>query len=134
MSLAARGIPAPFCPRFAGAVVALEDDPDLAELADAALTDLEVGNAAVLTGDLAAGVPTEAPFDVIVVEGAVDVVPEKLLGQLKEGGRLVTGISNGHTVVATLFIKTDNVVTRHEFFDVNLPLLSAFAAPAGFAF
>ena len=66
--------------RVAAAVVALESHEDLAAKADSILTELEVGNAAVLSGDLAAGVPSEAPFDVIVIEGAVDFVPEALAG------------------------------------------------------
>ncbi|MEJ2459497.1 MAG: protein-L-isoaspartate O-methyltransferase [Novosphingobium sp.] len=119
---------------IASAVVALEDDPDLAAQADAVLTALEVGNAAVLSGDLAAGVPSEAPFDVIVIEGAVGEVPESLLKQLKEGGRLVTGIAHGRTVVATLFVKMDGVVTRHEAFDIALSPIAAFAVPEVFSF
>lgn len=120
--------------RVASAVVALEDDPDLAAKADAVLTALEIGNAAVLYGDLAAGVPSEAPFDVIVIEGAIEQAPESLFGQLKEGGRLVAGVTHGRTAVATLFVKADGVVTRHEAFDIALPPLAAFAAPSGFAF
>ena len=120
--------------RLASAVVALEDDDDLVAEADAALTALEVGNAAVLRGQLDEGVPSEAPFDVIFIGGAVDSVPPALLAQLKEGGRLVAGIIHGPTSVASLFIKSEGIVTHHEAFDIGLPRLSAFAEPVGFAF
>ncbi len=119
--------------RIASAVVALEDDPDLVAEADSILTALETGNAAVLSGTLADGVPSEAPFDVIVIEGAIAREPDTLLRQLREGGRLVTGIVHGHMAVATLFVLLDGKVTRHEAFDIALPPLSAFAAPGGFA-
>ncbi len=119
--------------RIASAVVALEDDADLVAEADSLLTALEVGNAAVLRGELGAGVPTEAPFDVIVVEGAIDAIPETLFSQLKQGGRLVAGVAHGPTVVATLFVRSEGVVTRNEAFDIGLPRLAAFAAPPAFA-
>ncbi len=118
--------------RVASAVVALEDDPDLATSADSILTALETGNAAVLPGPLADGVPSEAPFDVIVIEGAIEREPESLLRQLKEGGRLVTGMAHGRTAVATLFIRADGTVTRNEAFDISLPRLPAFAASDAF--
>ena len=48
------------------------------------------GNGAtVVQGPLAAGVPDEAPFDAILLNGAVPEVPQALLDQLKDGGRLV---------------------------------------------
>lgn len=119
--------------RIASAVVALEDDPVLAARADSILTELETGNAAVLSGELAAGMASEAPFDVIVIEGAVGRVPETLFFQLKTGGRLVAGVTHGRTVVATLFVKTDGIVTRREAFDIALPALTVFAAPTVFA-
>ncbi len=118
---------------IASAVVALEDDDDLVAAADANLTALEIGNAAVLRGDLRDGVPSEAPFDVILIGGAVDAVSPALFNQLKEGGRLVVGTVHGPTSVATLFIKTDGKVTRHEAFDLGLPRLEAFAKPVAFA-
>ncbi|MBU1175662.1 MAG: protein-L-isoaspartate O-methyltransferase [Alphaproteobacteria bacterium] len=120
--------------RIAGAVVALEEDSELAAMADAALTGLEVGNAVVLTGPLAAGVASEAPFDVIVIEGAVAIMPDALFDQLKEGGRLVTGMAHGRTVVASLFVKAGGIVAQHAMFNIGLPALSAFAAPSGFSF
>ena len=120
--------------RIAGAVVALEDDEELVAKADSELTALEVGNAAVVSGDLSAGVPNEAPFDVIIIEGAVTDVPDAILAQLKEGGRLVTGMMYERMAVATRYVKADGIVTRHEAFDISLPLIPAFAAHPAFSF
>lgn len=119
--------------RIAAAVVALEDDEELAAKADSVLISLEVGNAAVLSGDLSAGVPSEAPFDVIIIEGAVAFVPDALLAQLKEGGRLVTGMTHERMAVATLYVKADGIVTRHEAFDTSLPVIPAFAVRPAFS-
>ena len=75
--------------RLASFVVAIEEDAQLAQGCEQALIDQGVDNAAVLTGVLAAGMPQTAPFDAIVLEGAVEDVPQVLLEQIKDGGRIV---------------------------------------------
>src|SRR5690606_35593785 len=75
--------------RLASSVVALECDPALAGQASATLSELGFDNVAVVEGPLQEGYGPEAPYDVIVVGGAVDAVPDALLAQLKDGGRLV---------------------------------------------
>lgn len=87
--------------RLAQTVVALETDERLVEMAMKSIESACCDNAALVTGDLDVGYPTEAPYDVIVVEGATDAIPPALLDQLKDGGRLVTieaGLP-GHAVV-----------------------------------
>ena len=68
----------------------LKWDEGLAEQASQTLMELEVDNAAVVTGPLAEGYPSEGPFDVILMNGCVPSVPQALLDQLKDQGRLVT--------------------------------------------
>lgn len=75
--------------RMAQTVVGLESDEALAARASKLLAEQSVDNAVVETGALAEGVAGEAPFDVIVLEGALPQVPAGLLDQLKDGGRLV---------------------------------------------
>src|SRR3990167_2726925 len=75
--------------RLANSVVAVEVDAELAALAGSTLVDLGIANAAVVTGPLEEGYPSEGPYDVIFVGGAAEVVPDGLFAQLKEGGRLV---------------------------------------------
>lgn len=74
---------------LAQTVVGLESDAAMAERASALLLELSIDNAVVETGVLAEGVPSEGPYDVIMLEGAVSEVPANLLDQLKDGGRLV---------------------------------------------
>ncbi len=118
---------------LANAVVATEDDEQLVGRADAALSELEIGNAAVLKAGLTAGLPSEAPFDVIVIEGSVDFVPEALFAQLKEGGRLVTSMRRGRTCVAEVFVNAEGDVTGRREFDLGLPPLAPFRRPEVFA-
>lgn len=116
---------------LASAVVGLDDDADLVETANDILGALDIGNAAVLAGPLDQGVAKEAPFDVIIIEGAVDAVPPALLGQLRDGGRLVAVIGQGNAADAHLFVKSGREVTSRLAFNVSLPVvLKGREAPA----
>lgn len=118
---------------LASAVVGVEDDQGLVERADANLTELEIGNAAVVKAPLSVGVPKEAPFDVIVIEGEVVEVPKSLLVQLKQGGRLVAYRRNGHTGVATLFTRVRDEFTERSAYDARMPPLAPFCPEPEFA-
>lgn len=108
---------------LASAVVGIEDDDELIEKANANLSDLDIGNAAILKGTLEKGVPAEAPFDVIVIEGAVKTVPEALLGQLRDGGRLVAMINTSGASTAQVFVKTGKEIAVRSDFDARMPAL-----------
>lgn len=128
-----RGYSAAVLAHIAGAVVAVESDAELVAAADSVIAELEIGNAAVLKTDLLAGVPSEAPFDAIVVEGTVEYVPDTLFDQLREGGRLVASMRQGRTAIATIFVKTGGKMTFRQAFDSAMPDLPAFALPPVFA-
>ena len=80
-----------------GAVVfGVESDPRLTLLANANVPDAEV-----VEGPLEAGAAGNAAYDAIIIDGAVESVPEALIGQLASDGRLVTGlVENGVTRLA----------------------------------
>jgi protein-L-isoaspartate(D-aspartate) O-methyltransferase len=83
----ASGYAAAVIARFAGQVTATEGDPALAAKAMAALTQTGGGNVTVKRAAAAEGDAAGAPFDVIVLNGATEIVPERLYGQLRDGGR-----------------------------------------------
>ncbi len=120
--------------RLANSVLAVECDPDLAAAASQTLVDLGIANAAVVTGPLEAGYPSEGPFDVIFVGGAMEVVPETLLPQLKEGGRLVGVVGYGQSAVATLFTRSGGEVGRRIGFNAHVRPLPGFERPKTFVF
>ncbi len=111
-------------------VTGLEADAALAAEANAHLTALGLDNARVIAGD--AGALGRARFDVIIVEGMVDSVPQALLAALNDGGRLVAPVRSGGVGIANIFVKAEGKVTARQEFDVNLPAL--FAAPAAESF
>lgn len=120
--------------RLANSVVALEQDTGLAAKASETLTELGVDNVAVVTGSLEAGYASEAPYDVIFVDGAVEVVPAALLDQLKDGGRLVAVVGYGRSAAATLFRRSGSDIGSHVAFDADVQPLPGFSRPKAFVF
>ena len=120
--------------RLAETVVALESDPDLAAAAVDNLSEAGTDNVAVIQGALPHGCPNQAPFDVRFIEGAVPEVPQSLVGQLKDGGRLVCVVGKGLAGRARLVEKTAGVSGGRDEFSAAVAPLAEFEAPAGFVF
>lgn len=125
----ATGYTAALLARLSEAVVALEEDPDLAAEAQAALAEIGVDNAVVVEGPLAEGAPQHGPYDVIAIQGAVETVPEALTDQLKEGGRIAALFMEDRLGVARLGSKWDGAVTWRYAFNAAAPVLSGFHRP-----
>ena len=130
----ATGYSAAVLAQLAQKVVALESDVALAQAATQVLVTLKANNVSVVEGDLTAGYPAQGPFDVIVVEGAVARVPDALLGQLKDGGRLVAIISDGRTGRAAVWQRSGSAVSERDGFDANAPFLPGFEPVKRFVF
>lgn len=120
--------------RLAQQVVALEEDAELAAAANKTLSELGVGNVAVMQGPLAAGWPAEADYDLILIEGAVEVIPDRLFAQLKEGGRLVAVVGEGGAGRASIFTKIAGNPSERIAFNAAVPLLPGFKAAPRFVF
>jgi protein-L-isoaspartate(D-aspartate) O-methyltransferase len=118
--------------RLSAEVVALEQDADLVRAASELLANA-VGKVEVVQGGLVEGVKGQAPFDVIFVNGAIEEVPETLLGQLAEGGRLVAVLKDGQSR-AWLFLKENGRIGRRPDFDADVPVLAGFRKAMGFVF
>ncbi len=120
--------------RLAESVVGLECDAALAESAGKTLMELGADNAAVVTGALADGYAEEGPYDVILLNGSVPEVPERLLAQLEAGGRLVAILAEGGFGKATLFQNVSSVISERAAFDAGAPPLPGFERAAAFVF
>ncbi len=117
-------------------VVAVDSDAKLAERARANLAALGVVGCQVVAGKPRAGHPG-GPYDVILIEGAVAEVPQAVLGQLAEDGRLVTVIAEpGGVGEATLLQATQKgrPPARVPLFDAATPVLAEFSAERSFVF
>lgn len=121
--------------RLAGTVVALESDEALAAQAGAALADVGADNVIVVSGPLAGGHPSQAPYDVILFSGAIDHLPPAMADQLAEGGRLVAVLREpGQVGSATLWVKYGGKLSHRPVFETAVPPLPDIVAPAGFVF
>ncbi len=120
--------------RVAGSVIALECDDALAAAAAETLSELGCDNVAVVQGELTAGYAGEAPYDVIVLEGAVDEIPTAFFDQLKEGGRLVAVEGVGNAGVARLYVKKDGLVSNRRGFNAAVRPLPGFQRQPAFEF
>ena len=118
--------------RLAKAVVAVEVDAALAARAKQTLRSLGVGNAVVIEGALEQGAAAHAPFDAILLEGAVPQVPQELLGQLKDGGRLVAVIADGAFGSAQVWRRTGKLFDPRPVFDAGAQPLPGFSRRAEF--
>ena len=119
---------------LARSVVGVEENAVLAERAGEMLAGLGCQNTVVNTGTLTAGAPAEAPFDAILVNGGVTVVPDALLDQLKDGGRLAAVRSDGGVGQATVWRRHGTSFDARPAFDASAPLLPGFEKRPGFVF
>mgnify|MGYP001287652298 FL=1 len=118
--------------RMAEAVVALEEAEALAGQAQARLSAEGADSAAFVSGPLAEGAARHGPYDVIVIEGAAEVVPDAILAQLKEGGRIGCLFMEGALGVCRIGHKIDGAVTWRFAFNATAPVLPGFAARKAF--
>ena len=116
-------------------VVALEEDPELARRARAALVEHAIASVSVVEGPLPLGYRPRAPYDVILFAGALAAVPSEIAAQLAEEGRLVAVVKPaGGIGRATLTTRTGGVLARRVIFDAATPLLPGFFPKAAFVF
>ena len=120
--------------RMAEAVVAVEPERSLAEEAARLAGALEIDNVSITHGAAEDGDPAHGPYDVILLNGAVEQVPETLTDQLAEGGRLVAIFRDGPAGRCRLLTRAGQAVSDRELFDATAPVLPGFDRPAEFVF
>lgn len=129
------GYSAAILSHLTGSVIALEEDGGLASQASDNLARLNYVTCAVVEGALEHGCPGEAPFDVILFEGAVETLPENYFDQLKGGGRLVVVEGVGNAGEARLYYKDEEGIVSGRFgFNCSIKPLPGFRKERGFVF
>lgn len=120
--------------RMCSTVVALESDSEFAARAGAVMSELGYDNVAVVGGTLTAGCPEQAPYNLILIDGAVETVPQALLDQLADGGRLIGVVIEDGQGVGTVYTRRGDSWGHLGVFDANIRPLSGFSKPPAFAF
>lgn len=118
--------------RLAKNVVALEEDEGLVRLARERLAGVQ--NIKIEQGRLADGFAPAAPYDVIFVNGASEIRPDRLLAQLKPEGRLVAVIRAAGSGRAHLFLNNNGAISSRAAFDAQVPVLPGFEKADEFVF
>lgn len=119
--------------RMAEAVVAIEDDAELASEAEQRLSEAGIDNVAVLHAPLTEGAPKQGPYDVILIEGAVQDIPAAIVEQLREGGRVAALFVEGALGVARIGTRQNGQLSWRYSFNAKAPMLPGFGLKRGFA-
>ncbi|RBW57521.1 protein-L-isoaspartate O-methyltransferase [Ruegeria sp. A3M17] len=113
--------------RMAQLVVAVEEDESLAAESQSILMEAEADNAIVHVGPLEQGAPEHGPYDVIMIQGGVEQVPDALIAQLKDHGRIACLFVQGALGIVRIGHKSGDRVTWRDAFNANAPILQAFS-------
>ena len=127
------GYSAALAAHIADAVIALEDSADRVAEAEAALAEAGVDNVAVVEGPLAEGAGRSAPYDVILIQGAVEAIPETLTSQLKDNGRIVAIFMEGTLGAVRVGHFIDGEISWRFAFNATAPMLPGFEREKTFA-
>jgi protein-L-isoaspartate(D-aspartate) O-methyltransferase len=130
----ATGYTAAVVAKLAGQVTATESDPSLSARAGRVLAAIGLGNVTVKAAAAAEGDPASAPFDVIVLNGATEITPDRLYRQLKEGGRLVGVFAMTRPPRATIVTHSHDDFGHRALFDATVPVLPGLERVPAFVF
>ena len=110
-------------------LVAVEESAELADKFAAALPDVQL-----LRGAHHTGAPDDAPFDLIIIDGAIEELPQTLVDQLVDGGRVVTGITDGPVTRLATGVKRGSHLALRTVADMEIAALPGFARAKEFVF
>ena len=119
--------------RLGEAVVAVEEDADMAREAQSLLSANGADNAAVVEGRLVEGAKKHGPYDAIILQGGVAHVPDTILDQLKEGGRIAALFMEDSLGIVRIGHKIGGSVTWRFSFNAAAPVLPGFERVPTFA-
>lgn len=128
------GFTAALVGNLASSVVAIESDERLVAEASDVVAKLGIENVVVIEAELEAGLPSEAPYDLILIDGAIDFVPPALTNQLRDGGRLVAVVGEGLSAPAMIYRRSGNSISGAAAFNLSIPHLPGFRRAAEFLF
>lgn len=129
------GYAAAVASKLAATVISVHRSDDAAVRVQPILDRIEADNVVTAVhADPIGGDPGQAPFDVIMVIGAVDGVPSLLVDQLNEGGRLVAVEGCGRIGKGVVITKIDGLPAKRVLFEAHVPAFSGIETAPAFAF
>jgi protein-L-isoaspartate(D-aspartate) O-methyltransferase len=131
---AATGYAAALAAHLVAKVTATESDSGLCAKGREVLAGLGLANVTYVAAEAAAGAPGGAPYDVILLNGATEVMPDRLCGQLGEGGRLLGVFAIERPSRAMIVTHTHGDFGHRTLFDASAPVLPGLGRVPAFVF
>ena len=122
--------------RLAASVIGIDERQSHIDTANKNLAKLEIDNAGVILRDLVDGYSEQMPYSLIIINGAVQYIPENLFDQLIDGGRLVAIVKERGEKLgkAKIYSKLTNSISSRFLFDAGTPSIRSFSKAHGFQF
>ena len=119
---------------IAETVIVVEEDDSFIKSSERAIKENNLNNVIYINKNISNGCIEQSPFNAIVIEGAVDHVPQKLLNQLENDGRLIAILSENGLCNAKMFTRKEAMFHSEHLFPCSLPILSSFKGKKIFSF
>ena len=128
------GYSAAVASKIAETIICIEEDPELIEFSENAVLEDSINNVVFIQNKLISGYPEQAPYTCVLIEGAIEEVPNTILDQLADNGRLVTIICENDSYSAIKYRKNNNQILSEFLFSMDAPMLLDFKKPKKFQF
>ena len=119
---------------IAETVIVVEEDDSFIKSSEIAIKENNLNNVIYINKSISSGCIEQSPFNAIIIEGAVDHVPQKLLNQLENGGRLIAILSENGLCNAKMFTRKETMFHSQQLFPCFLPVLPSFKEKNIFSF
>ena len=120
--------------RLAETVISIEEDQELLDFSEEAIKRNGIDNIVFINNAMIEGCSEQGPFNAIIIEGAIDEVPPKILNQLEDNGRLIAMINNKGVSNVIEYQKKNNIFTDRFLFSCTAPKLKCFDKRKSFSF
>lgn len=131
---AATGYLSAIISNLAETVIAIEEEDNLISIAEKGMNKSGINNVVILKKKINENCLDQGPFDAIIIEGAIDFLPDQFLEQLGNNGRLFAMINEEEVTNAMLFIKNENSINSRFLFSCDAPKLNFFNKKNSFSF
>ena len=115
-------------------VIVVEENERLLSNSENAIKKNSLNNVVFIKNEIVKGYNEQSPFNAIIIEGAIQEVPNNILNQLDEGGRLFAIVQEEEICSAKLFTKNGNSISEQKLFNCKMPVLRMFMKKNSFSF
>ena len=128
------GYSAAITSKIAETVICIEEDQDLITFSESIAGSNSMNNIVFINSKLNKGYKDQGPYSCILIEGGIEEVPNIILDQIAEGGKLVTVITQNDTGSAIKYIRKNNQIISQFLFSIEAPTLKSFEKAKKFKF